>query len=202
LNGKRVILSLGHVIALRDRRELIKALPAIRKSIPNVVALIVGAETTDTPRKLARQLGVEDAVIFAGHIPHEQVPAYLALADMEMHLFYQDLPQNTSLGIASLEAMAAGKAVLAWANVNTYGRGVLRDGGNIVFVDPYHPRQLAQTIIDLLLDHEKRRQIGERASQTIREHFSWDSVCARTIALYANGSNPLRRIERDSKDSQ
>jgi phosphatidylinositol alpha-1,6-mannosyltransferase len=184
LNGKRVILSLGHVIDLRDRRELISALPSIRKAIPNVVVLIVGAESTDKPRRLAMQLGVEDSVIFAGPVAHHQVSNYLALADLEMHLFYQDVSENMSLGIASLEAMATGKAVLAWANENTYGKGVLRDGWNIVFVDPHSPTRLSETIIDLLLDHQKRKQIGERASQTIKEHFSWESVCSRTLEVY------------------
>jgi glycosyltransferase involved in cell wall biosynthesis len=163
---------------------LISALPALRKTIPNVVVLIVGAESTDKPRRLAKQLGVEDAVIFAGPVAHHQVKNYLALADLEMHLFYQDAPENMSLGIASLEAMAAGKVILAWANKNTYGRGILRDGSNIVFVDPNEPAQLAQTIIDLLLDHQKRRQVGERASRTIREHFSWESVCSKTLEVY------------------
>jgi len=184
LNGKRVIVSLGHVIELRDRRELISALPSIRKAVPNVVVLIVGAESTDKPRRLAKQIGVEDAVIFAGPVPHHQIRNYLALADLEMHLFYQDAPENTSLGIASLEAMATGNAVLAWANENTYGKEVLRDGWNIVFVDPNEPTRLAETIIDLLLDHQKRRQIGERASQTIKEHFAWENVCSRTLEVY------------------
>jgi len=184
LNGKRVILSLGNVIELRDRRELISALPSIRKAIPNVVALIVGGESTDRPRRLSKQLGVEDAVIFTGPVPHHQVKNYLALADLEMHLFYQDVPENMSLGIASLEAMAAGKVILAWANKNTYGREILRDGSNIVFVDPNELTRLAETVIELLLDHQKRREIGERASQTIKEHFSWESVCSRTLEVY------------------
>ena len=149
-----------------------------------MVALIVGGESTDRPRQFSKQLGVEDAVIFTGPVPHHQVKNYLALADLEMHLFYQDVPENMSLGIASLEAMAAGKVILAWANENTYGRGILRDRANIVFVDPNEPTRLAQTVIDLLLDHPKRKQIGERASQTIKEHFSWESVCSKTLEVY------------------
>ena len=184
LEGKRVILSLGHVIELRDRRDLIRALPTVRKAISNVVAVIVGAEATDTPRRLARQLGVEDAVIFAGHVPHAEVPAYLGLADMEMHLFYQNTPEKTSLGIASLEAMGAANVVLAAANEDTYGRGVLRNGENIVLVDPRAPAQLAQTIVGLLGHKQRCRAIGERARQTIQNHFSWETVCTRTIEVY------------------
>lgn len=184
LNGKRVILSLGNVIELRDRRDLIAALPDIRKTIPDAVIVIVGAETTNRPRRLARQLGVEDAVFFVGHVPHEKVPAYLALADLEIHLFYQDTLERTSLGIASLEAMGAGKAVLVAANQDTYGKGILSNGENIVLVERGNPKTLAETIVRLLTDSNRCRTIAERARQTIQEHFTWDSVCSRTIDVY------------------
>lgn len=184
LAGKRVILSLGHIHELRHRRELIAALPAIRKEVPNAVALIVGAETIDSPRKLANQLGVQDSVIFAGHVPHSDVPAYLALADLEMHLFYQDKVENTSIGIASMEAMAAGKVILAWANMDTYGRGILRPGENLIAVDPARPAEIERTIIDLLKDPARRDRVGSAARSLIRDHFSWERICNQTLQIY------------------
>ena len=38
--------------------------------------------------------------------------------------------------------------------------------------------------IDLLKDSERREQIAERAGQTIKEYFSWDRVCSKTLAVY------------------
>ena len=186
LEGKRVILSLGHVHSLRDRRHLISALPAVRRAVPNVAALIVGAETTDAPRKLARELGVQDAVIFAGHAPHEDVPAYLALADLEMHLFVQGDVENTSPGIASMEAMSAGKATMTAANENTFGPGVLRNGRNVILVNPDRPEETASTIVDLLRDDAKRGRIGQAARQMVQENLSWDLVCRKTLEAYQN----------------
>ncbi len=106
-----------------------------------------------------------------------------------MHFFHQDAREHTSLGIASLEAMAAGKAILAWANENAYGQGRLRDGSNIVLGNPNETTRLADTVIDLLLDYQKRREIGERASQTIKKHFSWESVCSKTLDVYREALN-------------
>ncbi|PIP05968.1 MAG: hypothetical protein COX52_09060 [Syntrophobacterales bacterium CG23_combo_of_CG06-09_8_20_14_all_48_27] len=184
LNGKRVILSLGHVHAIRNRQDLIKALPGVLEVFPNTVLLIVGSVADDSPAALSRELGVHESVILTGHVPHSEVSAYLALANLEAHWLTQDVPQKTSLGIASLEAMGAGKVVLAAANEDTYGPGVLKNGRNIVLVEPGNPRQLARTIIELLSDEERCRVIGNEAYRTIKEHFSWDSVCDRTLDLY------------------
>jgi 1,2-diacylglycerol 3-alpha-glucosyltransferase len=184
LAGKRVILSLGHLHELRHRRELIGILPEILKAVPNVVVLIVGAETIDSPRKLAQSLKVSDSVIFAGHAPHELVPAYLALADLEMHLFYQDAIERTSLGIASMEAMGAGKVVLVAANQDTYGPGVLRNGENVIFVDPARRQEMAQTIIELLGSPERRDRIAAAARRFVQDHLSWQVVGTQTLGLY------------------
>jgi 1,2-diacylglycerol 3-alpha-glucosyltransferase len=134
LHDKRVLLSLGHVHAIRNRKDLIEALPAVRKTIPNAVLLIVGAEADSTPRELASRLQIEDSVIFTGPVPHSHVPAYLELAELEAHWLNQEDASRTSLGIASLEAMGSGKAILAAANKTLMARGVLVDGKNLVLV--------------------------------------------------------------------
>lgn len=119
-----------------------------------------------------------------GAVSQEEVLTYLSAADLEAHWLNQEEPERTSLGIASLEAMLAGKVVLAAANPNTYGPGILVPGENILIVKPGHPPELARTIIELLRDDARRAAIGLRASQTIREHFSWDSVCRQTLQVY------------------
>jgi glycosyltransferase involved in cell wall biosynthesis len=184
LAGKRVILSLGHVHEIRNRKDLVAALPAVLAQIPNVVLLIAGALSTQTPVKLAQQLGVSHAVRFVGAVPHADVSGLMAIADLEAHWLNQDAVENTSLGIASLEAMAAGKSIVAAANVDTYGPGVLRNGENCILVAPNEPAKLATLLVDLLRDDARRQNIGRKAAQTIREHFSWNAICRRTIEQY------------------
>lgn len=185
LEGKHVILSLGHVHAMRNRRDLVEAMPLVLRRLPSAVLLIVGEVATKTTGELARKLGVESSVVFAGAVPHVHVSALLELADLEAHWLDQEIPEKTSLGIASLEAMAAGKTVLSAANPNTYGEGTLRNGENLFIVEPGRPRELADTIVKLLEDPARRQAIGDNARRTIRESFSWDAVCLRTIEVYA-----------------
>lgn len=197
LDNKRVVLSLGHVHDIRNRHELITALPEVLQEFPDTVLLVVGAVSTATPGQLARKLNVEHAVIFAGPLPHQNIPSLLSLADLEAHWLNQDEPENTSLGIASLEAMAFGKTILSAANPETYGNGILKNGDNIILVDPDNSTELAQTIIDLLKDEKKREQIGLCAKETIEENFSWDSICQQTVDVYRQvikkGNYPFRK---------
>jgi len=184
LDGNRVILSLGHVHDIRDRKDLVEALPEVLNAFPNTVLLIVGAISTSKPMDIARRLGVNAAVIFTGPKPHDQISAFFELADIEAHWVNQYSSERTSLGIASLEAMAAGKTVLAAANQDSYGIGLLESGVNIEIVEAGKPHQLAQTIIGLLQDKDRCRAIGNKAHLTIRDHFSWDSVCNKTLQVY------------------
>lgn len=186
LHGKRVILSLGNVHEVRSRRDEIRALPEILRVHPDTVLLIVGTETSPTPRRLAKELGVERAVVFAGHRPHEDIPALLALAEMEMHLFYQEQSAaDTSPGIATQEAMAAGKPVISAANADSLGPGALRHGENIFLVELGQPNQIARIVIDLLNDSSLRSRVGQAAARLIREKFSWPAICRETLNVYS-----------------
>ncbi len=184
LNGKNVILSLGHIHEIRNRKDLIMALPDILKVFPNTILVMVGAVSTDSPLQIANKLRVSQSIVFTGPVSHKDIPNYLALADIEAHWLNQENTEKTSLGIASLEAMAYGKTVLAAANPDTYGAGILKNNENIMIVKPNDPQELAKTIIELLQDKSRSRAIGERARQTIIDHFSWERVCEQTILAY------------------
>ncbi len=195
LAGRRVVLSVGHVHTIRNRKDIIEALPAILAEYPQTVLLIIGTVGDTTPLELARRLGVHESVIFAGPVAHSEIPAYLALADLEAHWLSQDCAGRTSLGIASLEAMAAGKAILAAANEETYGPKVLVNGVNLVLVEPGRPAELANVVVELLRDDERRNAIGRRARQTIQEQFSWESVCARTLRIYHRAQKNAQQLQ-------
>jgi 1,2-diacylglycerol 3-alpha-glucosyltransferase len=195
LNNRRVILSVGHVHKIRDRKDLIEAMPMVLERMPSAVLLIVGAVATDIPAKTARKLGIEDSVIFTGPVPHDDIAAFLALGDLEAHWLNQDSPEKTSLGIASLESMGAGKVVVAVANENTYGHDVLRNGENVILVKPNNPHKLAHTIVSILGDPNRCRLIAQKARRTVEKNFSWENAIARTLAVYqlAARSGPPRR---------
>jgi glycosyltransferase involved in cell wall biosynthesis len=181
LDGKLVLLSLGHVNGMRNRMDLIQAMPAVVQRFPNVRLLIVGEVGIQEPVKAVKCLGLENYVIFTGSISHEQIPAYFALSSLEAHTFSGSYPGP---GIASLEAMAAGLPVMTGEIAPEYDYNHLRNWENVVFVPVDQPEAMAQSIIRLLSDEVTRRHIGESARQMIAKMYSWDVVCNAYVNLY------------------
>ena len=108
LGDAPVVVSLGHVIPLRDRVALVEALPKVLAEFPNARLVVVGHVYYDVFLRRARELGVDEAIVSTGAVARADVPDYLAAADVETH----DL-QGYGMGTATLESMAAGVAVIA-----------------------------------------------------------------------------------------
>ncbi|MCS6886483.1 MAG: glycosyltransferase family 4 protein [Acidobacteriota bacterium] len=180
IGDRPLILSLGHVHNLRDRCDLIEAMPHIRKAVGDVVLLIVGDVYTQKPVELADRLGLKDCVIFAGSVPHSEVGDYLAACDIEAHW----LSNAPGLGIAAMEAMSVGVPVISSIGADDLGEGLLKNGENILLIERGSIESITNACVALLRDPDYRRQVGEKGKRVIEENFSWESVTDRMEAVY------------------
>ncbi len=189
LDDVPVILSLGHVIPLRDRLMLVEAMPDILRRHPHAKLLVVGRVYYDLFLARARALGVAGAVLAIGPVPQEEVRDYLAAADVETH----DL-QGYGMGTASLEAMAAGTPMIVAVRPDNFPGIELRDGDNVVLARQGDPTGLARRIGDLLDDPGWRERLGACEQTLIREHFSMDVVLGQHLEALASmtGTSPSR----------
>ena len=185
LSGKRIILSVGHLHLIRNRIDLIRAMPAILRHVPEAVLLIVGAVEEQQPLALVKQLGLSNAVIFTGIQENLVVRALLSICEIEAHWFTLDHPPiDSSPGIATMEAMLAGRPAMTVASEDTFGSGVLKQFQNIVLVQPGDTPAIAEQIIRLLTQRELATAIGVAGRLVALEHFAWPKVISRMEALY------------------
>ena len=166
-----LIVSLGHVIPLRDRIPLINALPTVLEHHPDTKVLVAGRVYYDAFLKRAEELGVSDAVVVAGQVPSHEVPAYFAAADVVAH----DLTL-LGCGTASLEAMAAGRATVSAVPLDHYPGIELRNWDNALRIDPGDAPALAKMLVRLLDDPDERARIAQRQRQLVHDHFTLDVV--------------------------
>lgn len=179
LGDRPVILSLGHVIPLRDRVALIEALPGVLRRFPETLVMVVGNVHYRAFLDKAQELGVTDHILCVGAVPKEEIVDYLAAAQVEAH----DLDGH-GLGTASLESMAAGVPVVAAVHVDNF-RGIeLCNGKNIVLVSEGRPAELAGALIHVLSDPEGSELIAKNQRALIDRSFSMSAVTRRHLDAF------------------
>ena len=167
----RIAPSRGHL-------TLVEAFARVRTALPTARLLIVGkGEFRPRVEQRVRELGLTDAVIFAGY-REEDLPEVLAAVD----LFVLLAPGSEGSCRAALEAMAMGKPVVA-GRVGALADIVL-DGETGLLVDVHSPADLAQAICMLILAPEDARHMGLRARQRVEAHFSRERQVQDVLALY------------------
>jgi 1,2-diacylglycerol 3-alpha-glucosyltransferase len=196
LTDEPLLVSLGHVIPLRDRLTLVEALPAVLARHPRAKVMVVGGIYYDAFLKRSIQLGVREAIITTDAIKSAEVPAYFAAADVVAH----DL-QGTGFGTASLEAMAAGKVTIGTVTPTNFPSVYLQNWENFVLVPPNDAGALATTINRLLDDPQERDTLGKRQRELVDAHFTLDVITQRHLETFERmiaTSKPPRRRRRRS----
>jgi len=178
LKNKKVLLSVGRLSKdekYKGHDTIIKILPEIIKSIPNIVYLIVG-EGDDRKRleKLVVKKGIENNVIFAGFVENEILVDYYNLCDVFI------LPSKfgkrngkyigEGFGIVYLEAASYGKPVIA----GKYGgsaEAVINEKTGFL-VDPYDLDNVKGAIMKLMTNEKLAKEMGIRGKEWVKKEFS------------------------------
>ncbi len=176
----RVVLFVGGL----DRAHHFKGVGVLLRAFARMeardVALLIvgGGDREGTFAALAAGLGISERVVFAGAVPHAQLPLYYAAADVVA------LPSTPpeSFGMVLVEAMACGKPVIA---SNLPGvRSVVSDGEDGLLVRPGDPSDLVEKTRALLDAPRRRQEMGERGRVKVEERYAWPKIIPRLARVY------------------
>ena len=104
-----ILLSIGRLAALKGQAQIIAALAQCDDDVRLVLVGGDGPADREQQRlqQLAARAGVAARVVFTGSIPHRELPAYHAAADV-----YVQASHYESFGLVGLEALACGRPVV------------------------------------------------------------------------------------------
>jgi glycosyltransferase involved in cell wall biosynthesis len=178
-DGQPVIGAVGRLASggVKGWDLLLGAAHALRQEQPNLHVLIVG----DGPHRpllerLVRDLGIAPRVHFAGAEADVRVP----LAAMQVFAF--PVRWQEGFGLSLIEAMAAGKPVVATRTGAV--PDIVEDGRSGVLVQPEDAASLAAGIARLLNDPAAAARMGQGAQARVREAFSLDRMTDQIEAVY------------------
>jgi glycosyltransferase involved in cell wall biosynthesis len=128
--------------------------------------------------EIVRAAGIEDQVRFTGYI--EDLPAHLPALDVVA------VPsENEAFSLVLVEAMAAGRAVVA-ARVGGLAE-IVEDGVSGIFSEPDDLWSLVAGLSKLLTDKALRERLGMAARTHVTERFNRERVIDRIEKLYLHG---------------
>lgn len=181
-----VLLYVGTLADWQGLDIVIKSLPKILEG-QAVKLHIVGRGRSRQRKMLAKQirkLGLDEHVIVQPAVPHHEIPALVAQADIcvaPLGLNDRNVTQG-ACPIKVLEYMAAGRPLLA-SNMPIVRELVREDVDGLLF-SPNDPNDLARQAGVLLRDIELSKRLAESAAAHVREKFTWHESQKKLVKVY------------------
>jgi glycosyltransferase involved in cell wall biosynthesis len=165
-------VAVGNLSRRRGQDVLLEAVALARVELPDLGCALVGAphpRAEDVAferelRALAARLGIERAVAFTGYV--DDVADAYAAADVVVN----PIRGAEGLGRAALEALAAGRPVIA-SHVGGVSEA-LRDGRDGLLVEPGDPVALAAALVRLARDRELSERLVRDGSDHVRDTYA------------------------------
>jgi glycosyltransferase involved in cell wall biosynthesis len=175
-----LLLCVGRLEAYKGFGDVLDALELLRArdGLPPRWALVVVGEG---PHRHALQQGQArlgaSHLLLAGRVSERLLHALYATANVFVHA-----PHFEGSSLVTLEAMAHGLPVVA-----TRVGGIpdkVQDGETGRLVAAGDPAGLARAVEPLAADSSLRSRLGQAGRRHVLDHFAWDAIADRTIALY------------------
>jgi len=180
------VLFAGTVCEKKGVRQLIMALPKIRKAVPEAHLVIAGRDWKfpDGSSYITHVKGYineidKEYITFLGPVENDQMPELIESSEVCVFPSHME-----AMPLAWLEVLAMGKAFVA-SNTGP-GPEIIRDLETGLLCDPLNPRDIADKTIKVLQNSNLRLKLGHEARRDVETRFSIDKIVAQNIKFYQN----------------
>ena len=178
--SSKVLLYAGRLELYKGCDYLVRAVAAAIKELPQVYLILVGIGPEEARlRAIAKELGIDSNIIFAGFVSDEDLPYYYAACNVFV------LPSVSSLegfGIVQLEAMACGKPVVT----TTLPGPSEVDAEEVatIHVPPKDTEALANAVTKILSHEDLAKKMGENGRKLVEAKYTWSKIARDILSIY------------------
>jgi glycosyltransferase involved in cell wall biosynthesis len=180
-NNWPVVLCIRGFNPIYDPETLIKAIPLVVKQEPQINFMIAGnGYEGEKIKSLAQHLEILSSIDFCGWIPHDNLPPYLASADIYVSVSLSD----GGVAVSTFEAMSSGRAVI----VTDIGDNHIwiHDDVNGYIIPVRSPEQLAEKILYLVRHPEISSRFGATNRALVEKKQDYYKEMEKVHILYKN----------------
>jgi phosphatidylinositol alpha-1,6-mannosyltransferase len=183
LDGGPLITCVSRLVPRKGQDVLIRALPILRRLIPDVSLLIVGEGPFGPALRALAAEGPHGAVAFAGELPDDDLPAAYAAGTafaMPCRSRWAGL-EVEGFGIVFLEAAAAGRPAVAGRSGGA--AGAIGDGQTGLLVEGAEPKAVALALWEVLRDGGPGEAMGAAGRGRVEREFTWARQAERLARI-------------------
>lgn len=180
---KFVLSYIGGFDSHRGLESVIRSIPIIRKSIPNLMIVLVGAGKNEAELKeLVSALHVQDNVSFEGWQSPEKVPLYCEISDICLIPHLKTEHTDNTIPHKLFQYMLLEKPVIA-SNCVPLER-ILRDSKAGLTFRSNDENDLASKVIELFNDQGILSRMGRNGKNAVKRVYNWSNTASSLIGLY------------------
>ena len=191
----------GFLHPVKGLGRLIEAVATVRRVLPQLrLVLAGGAESHSVPEaaaaamrrgleEVARRHGVEQHVIFTGHLPEDDVSRLLRAADVAVFPFDEGVTAKSG---SLLAALSHGVPTIATSPPGVLDRAAEVDG--VLRVPPRDTAALADALVLVLSDRALAARLAE-VGCSCAAGWTWSTIAGSHTQMYAEvlrGADPRR----------
>jgi glycosyltransferase involved in cell wall biosynthesis len=176
--GSKDLVFWGRMEEQKGISDLLRALREVTGRIPEVRLHLIGeGNMTESYRKQAKDLGVQDRVNFHGWMSVGAIQKFIAKCAVGV------FPSRVeSFGLSMAEAMAAGLPIIA-TRVGALPE-FIEDGVTGTLVPSGNIPALYRAILEKLENPDRAQAQADTGRETVRQRFCWDKAAREMTEIY------------------
>ncbi len=192
-----LVLALGRMARNKGYDLLLRSLPHVFERVDGARVLLAPGSSEPSEgeqqqiaglRGLARDLGVEDRVLFHDHIPDGALADHYRAADV-----FALSSRYEPFGMTAIEAMACGTPTVITTEGGLWQ--MVRWGVDALYANPFDPAAFGHAMVNILSYPRVASQLSSAGAETARARFTWAGVTQQLIAaLDTRRVRPTERV--------
>lgn len=182
--GKKYMVGYLGVIGQQEGIEyLLQAADYIKNTVRRddiFWGIVGGGPHLDALREECKRMGLQDIVEFTGRVPDDKMLDYLNTADVCVNSDKYNSMNDKSTMNKILEYMALGKPIVQFEL--TEGRYSAQNAS--LYAEPNNAKDMANKIMELLDNPEKRKEMSEFGRKRIVNELSWEHTSKALLEGY------------------
>jgi glycosyltransferase involved in cell wall biosynthesis len=178
------LLFVGTICEKKGIRQLLEAMPIVKKEIPNVTLKVVGRDWffpdgTSYVKYLKSHINSEilSCVEFVGVIPNTEIPSYIEKAEICVYPSHME-----AMPLAWLEVLSMGKQFVG-SDIGP-GHEAVNNTRTGILCNPYEPEDIAEKIIWMLENKENAIVMGKNARKDMLDRFNINTIVNTNLLFY------------------